>query len=242
VANDEHVALLRQGTATWNEWREQNLFSTASPSWLTTLLSPYELTDLGVHRESLIVLKRLIRRLPKRPGRPLALTAVALVAVALVFGLHQSGELKIGPWLDVKAPAVPGGNGGNANADDHGKAIGGAGGHAGSIGPGGNGGDAHASGPDSLAIGGPGGNGGIGLGGAGGSVQAGPRSIAAGGEGGEAAQTDGRGGRGGRNGYDAAGFPDYQLPNGKWLSDYGRGGNGANAPSAGDPPGPLPRR
>jgi hypothetical protein len=24
VANDEHVALLRQGTATWNEWREQN--------------------------------------------------------------------------------------------------------------------------------------------------------------------------------------------------------------------------
>jgi hypothetical protein len=46
--------------------------------------------------------------------------------------------------------------------------------------------------------------------------------------GGEAGQPDGRGGRGGRNGLEAAGFPNGQLPDGTWLSDYGRGGSGAN--------------
>jgi hypothetical protein len=153
---------------------------------------------------------------------------LGLAAIIVVFVFVGHGNIRIGPWLKVEVPPVAGGSGGSASAESGGKAFGGTGGPAGPIGSGGAGGDAHADGPNSVAIGGPGGGGGVGLGGPGGSVQAGSGGLVAGGEGGEAGQPDGRGGRGGRNGLEAAGIPNRQLPDGIWLWDYGRGGNGGS--------------
>lgn len=95
---------------------------------------------------------------------------------------------------------------------------------------GGKGGDALVTG-SGTAIGGPGGGGGPGgKGGDGGSAVVNGDGFAAGGEGGEAGQL-GRGGRGGRSGYEAAGLPNFQLPDGTWMYDYGRGGDGADPAS-----------
>jgi hypothetical protein len=92
-----------------------------------------------------------------------------------------------------------GGKGGNATAEENGFAKGGPGGRGGPWGSGGNGGDAHAKG----------------------------NAVALGGEGGEAAQFD-RGGKGGRSAAEIHGIPNRQLPDGSWLWDYGRGGDGAS--------------
>lgn len=94
---------------------------------------------------------------------------------------------------------------------------------------GGKGGNAKASG-NAFAKGGPGGKGGPwGPGGNGGSALADGNGIALGGEGGEAAQLD-KGGRGGRSGAEVHGIPNRLLPDGTWLWDYGRGGDGASPP------------
>lgn len=96
-------------------------------------------------------------------------------------------------------------------------------------GRGGAGGVASVSG-DGIGIGGKGGAGGVsGAGGTGGSATVSGGGLAVGGEGGEAGQAD-RGGRGGRSGYGLLGLPDKQLPDGTWLSDAGRGGDGAGPP------------
>jgi hypothetical protein len=50
-----------------------------------------------------------------------------------------------------------------------------------------------------------------------------------GGEGGEAGQHH-RGGRGGRSPLELLGMKNEQLPDGTWLWDYGRGGDGAYIP------------
>jgi uncharacterized protein YjbI with pentapeptide repeats len=42
MANDEHLALLRQGTAIWNEWREHN--PDVSPDFGGALLSCEQLS------------------------------------------------------------------------------------------------------------------------------------------------------------------------------------------------------
>ncbi len=89
--------------------------------------------------------------------------------------------------------------GGNATAEDTGFAKGGPGGRGGPWGPGGNGGDAHAKG----------------------------NAIALGGEGGEAGQLD-RGGNGGRSAAEVHGILNRQLPDGSWLWNYSRGGDGAS--------------
>lgn len=94
---------------------------------------------------------------------------------------------------------------------------------------GGKGGDAKVSGNNSVAIGGIGGGSGPGgKGGDGGSAEAaGDNSFAMGGEGGEAGQA-GRGGRGGRSPFEILGVPNTQLPDGTYLWDRGKGGNGAD--------------
>jgi hypothetical protein len=53
--------------------------------------------------------------------------------------------------------------------------------------------------------------------------------LAVGGEGGEAGQLD-RPARGGRSGAEVLGIPNIQLPDGTWLWDYGRGGDGGYIP------------
>jgi hypothetical protein len=168
-------------------------------------------------------------KIPKKFRRPISVTAAkfafAFIAALLLIGYLQHGKLKIGNWLNIDIPAVAGGKGGDAIAEAGGRASGGPGGPAGAIGPGGVGGDARASGAQSVAVGGPGGRGGIGPGQEGGSVQAGLGVTAAGGEGGEAGQP---GGRGGRSGAEVIGIPNVQLPDGTWLWDYGRGGNGGS--------------
>lgn len=92
-----------------------------------------------------------------------------------------------------------GGKGGNAIAEDNGFAKGGPGGRGGPWSPGGEGGDAHAKG----------------------------NATALGREGGEAGQYE-RGGKGGRSAAEVHGIPNSQLPDGSWLWDYGRGGDGAS--------------
>jgi hypothetical protein len=98
---------------------------------------------------------------------------------------------------------------------------------------GGNGGKATVNG-SGTAIGGPGGGGGpSGIGGAGGDAIVNGDGFAAGGGGGEAGQVD-RGGRGGISGYEAAGLPNFQLPDGRWIYDIGRGGDGGGPVSTSD--------
>lgn len=103
---------------------------------------------------------------------------------------------------DIKTHALHGtaGRGGNAVVNGSGTAIGGPGGESGPYGNGGEGGSATVNGG----------------------------GVAVGGEGGGAAQLD-RGGKGGRSGFEVSGTPNRQLPDGTWLHDYGRGGNGGNS-------------
>lgn len=93
---------------------------------------------------------------------------------------------------------------------------------------GGRGGNAKVNGNYSTAIGGLGGGGGpFGKGGDGGNAEAiGDNCFAMGGEGGEAGQLD-RGGRGGRSPFEILGHENIQLPDGSFLWDKGRGGDGA---------------
>ncbi len=113
------------------------------------------------------------------------------------------------------------GNNSSATGGDAGETV---------VEPGGDGGNAEVEGNDSRAIGGPGGRGGLGEGGRGGdAVARGEKVLVVGGEGGEANQPDGRGGRGGRSGFHFAGKEDMQLPDGRWLSEFGRGGDGAHS-------------
>ena len=93
-----------------------------------------------------------------------------------------------------------GGAGGNATVSGSGKALGGPGGKGGPFGQGGKGGDAHVQGD----------------------------GFAAGGEGGDAGQFDGSG-RGGRSAAEAHDILNRQLPDGSWLWDYGRGGDGVSS-------------
>lgn len=82
-----------------------------------------------------------------------------------------------------------------------------------------------------MAVGGPGGRGGLGEGSPGGhAVANGDNVIYAGGGGGESNQLDGRGGRGAQSGYFTLGLPDYRLPDGRWISEFGGGGDGGNSP------------
>jgi hypothetical protein len=123
-----------------------------------------------------------------------------------------------------------GGRGGNARIRGHDSTARGGDGGEGVIGSGGPGGDAEVEGDRSTAVGGPGGRGGLGEGGPGGPATArGDNVTCAGGEGGEANQPDGRGGRGGRSGYVTLGQPDFQLPGGRWISEFGRGGDGGHS-------------
>lgn len=131
-------------------------------------------------------------------------------------------------------PQPKGGQGGNALAENGGKAEGGRGGDAGSHGDGGFGGNAIATGLNSEAYAGPGGRGGINSGSPGGDAilhQPPPYALYAriwGGEGGESAQPDGRGGRGGRSPIEIFGLDiSYRLPDGRCP---GEGGRGANTP------------
>jgi hypothetical protein len=93
-------------------------------------------------------------------------------------------------------------------------------------GRGGKGGNARVKG-DGAAFGGRGGGSGVyGRGGDGGNAEIDGDGFAMGGEGGEAGQID-RGGRGGRSPFEILGIPNEQLPDGSWLWDKGRGGDGA---------------
>ncbi len=99
-----------------------------------------------------------------------------------------------------------------------------------SAGSGGRGGSATVGG-NGTAIGGSGGNGGVGgTGGDGGSGHVKGDGIVLGGEGGEAGQLC-KGGKGGRSPVEAHDLPNRQLPDGSWLWDYGRGGDGASLTS-----------
>lgn len=122
--------------------------------------------------------------------------------------------------------ATRAGKGGNASVGKSGYARGGKGG-----GPGGGAGGHASVGGSGVALGGDAGGGGpesfIARGGAGGGGSISGDGFVAGGEGGEASQRD-RGGRGGRSGAEAAGVPNQQFPDGSWLWDYGRGGDGAS--------------
>ncbi|MBK5215642.1 MAG: hypothetical protein JJE53_02455 [Candidatus Pacebacteria bacterium] len=93
---------------------------------------------------------------------------------------------------------------------------------------GGRGGNAKVNGNNSTAIGGlGGGSGSFGNGGDGGNAEAiGDNCFAMGGEGGEAGQLD-RGGKGGRSPFEILGHENIQLPDGSFLWDKGRGGDGA---------------
>ena len=80
-----------------------------------------------------------------------------------------------------------------------------------------------------YGIGGKGGRGGVsgsGSGGAGGNVEIEGEGFGLGGEGGDAGQAD-SGGKGGRSPFEVLGVPNYQLPDGRWLWEFGRGGDGA---------------
>jgi hypothetical protein len=124
-----------------------------------------------------------------------------------------------------------GGRGGNATVQGRNSSARGGDGGEGVVGAGGRGGDAEVHGDNSVAVGGKGGRGGLGNGGPGGRATArGHNMFSAGGEGGEANQPDGRGGRGGQNGYLALSLPDYQLPDGRWISEFGRGGDSVHSP------------
>jgi hypothetical protein len=130
-----------------------------------------------------------------------------------------------------------GGRGGSAKVCGRDSTAQGGDGGEGVIAPGGPGGDADVRGDNSTAVGGPGGRGGLIEGGPGGhAIVRGNNAGYAGGEGGEANQPDGRGGRGGRSGYFTRSRyftldrPDYQLPDGRWLRQFGCGGDGAHAP------------
>jgi hypothetical protein len=124
-----------------------------------------------------------------------------------------------------------GGRGGDATVLGHNSTAKGGSGGEGIGGSGGPGGDADVQGDNSMAVGGPGGRGGLGEGGAGGhAVVRGDNAISSGGEGGESNQLDGPGGRGGRSGYLTLGLPDYQLPDGRWISEFGRGGDSGHSP------------
>lgn len=115
--------------------------------------------------------------------------------------------------------------GGSASVGEDGVAIGGKGG--------GEGGSATVGG-SGIAVAGPGGGGGIGgSGGTGGGGTVAGDGVVFGGEGGGAGQPDRRG-RGGRGGLELSGIPNQQLPDGTWLWDYGRGGDGANQPADAD--------
>jgi len=100
-----------------------------------------------------------------------------------------------------KAPQGQGGAGGSASVAGNGQAIAGRGGGGGVGGSGGKGGDANVNG----------------------------NGFAMGGEGGEAGQAD-RGGRGGRSPFEVMGLPNERLPDGTWLWDKGRGGDGGSNP------------
>lgn len=94
-------------------------------------------------------------------------------------------------------------------------------------GQGGAGGSAHVGG-SGMAIGGRGGGGGPGgAGGAGGGGSVAGDGVVIGGDGGEAGQVD-RGGRGGMSPLQRMGVPNEKLPDGTWLWDRGRGGDGGN--------------
>lgn len=93
-----------------------------------------------------------------------------------------------------------------------------------------------------YAIGGKGGRGGVpgsGSAGAGGNAEVAGEGLALGGEGGDAGQAD-SGGKGGRNGFEVLGVPNYQFPDGSWLWEFGRGGDGAGPPPHGDENQPTP--
>lgn len=93
------------------------------------------------------------------------------------------------------------------------------------LGKGGDGGNAKVG--TGSAIGGKGGDSGAGGdGGAGGHGEVAGEGVAIGGAGGEAGQAD-RGGRGGASGAEQLGLANVQLPDGRWLWDVGRGGDGA---------------
>jgi hypothetical protein len=133
--------------------------------------------------------------------------------------------------LEQRQKRGDGGLGGDASV--HGDNSFARGGNAGDavVGSGGHGGRARVQGDNSVAVGGGGGRGGISEGGRGGDAEAIGDNVAyAGGEGGEANQPDGRGGRGGRNGHFTLYGQDFQLPDGRWISEFGRGGDGAHSP------------
>jgi ribosomal protein L37AE/L43A len=95
-----------------------------------------------------------------------------------------------------------------------------------SNGQGGKGGNASVSG-NGTAMGGRGGGGGVdGKGGDGGDANVVGDGFAMGGEGGEAGQLN-RPARGGRSPFEILGIPNEQLPDGSWLWEKGRGGDGA---------------
>jgi hypothetical protein len=164
-----------------------------------------------------------------RSQKMLALACMMIFAVGFLVSIRWFLSQDDETIASSEQPAA----GGSALAANHGIAIGGNAGNAGnpgSIALGGTGGNAEAAGPGSYAAGGPGGRGGAIPGGPGGNAVASGGGMALGGQGGEAPQPDGRGGRGVQNGLIAHGFPDQLLPNGHWISEYGRGGNGSNAP------------
>jgi hypothetical protein len=122
-----------------------------------------------------------------------------------------------------------GGRGGSARVCGNDSTAQGGDGGEGVIARGGPGGDADVEGNNSMAVGGPGGRGGVIQGGSGGrAIVRGDNVICAGGEGGEANQPDGRGGRGGRTGYFVLGEPNYQLPDGRCIGQFGSGGDGGH--------------
>lgn len=97
--------------------------------------------------------------------------------------------------------------------------------------PGGRGGHARVVADRSRAFGGRGGRGGASPGMPGQDVViSGDDQIVIGGDGGEAGQIDGRGGRGARIDLGRLGLKDHQLPDGRWFSEFGRGGDGGHSP------------
>jgi hypothetical protein len=100
-------------------------------------------------------------------------------------------------------------------------------------GRGGRGGSGSIIDGDGMIIGGrggrpDGGRGGDGGGGGGGTIKGG-NGIIIGGDGGEAAQY-GRPGLGAQSGFARSGLADFVLPDGRRLSDFGRGGDGGASP------------
>jgi len=97
---------------------------------------------------------------------------------------------------------------------------------------GGKGGDAKVVGDHGVAIGGDGGADGLGgPGGPGGDATVeGFKGRAVGGRGGDAGKEKWQGGKGGRSALEALGIPNVLLPDGTWLWDRGKGGDGADIP------------